>query len=143
MIVIASREEKELLERLRRLATKDTAGVLTEEIVGLRRQISDLEISKSKIEEGHAKERRELTHMIGLEKKRQEFEITQAKAETTLKVQQENLAADKTRFAGEMSFQRERFEKEVGYLKDMMKDILDRLPNVNATLDLGGKRKRA
>ncbi len=144
MIIIASREEKAILEALRRAGAVnlDTVAPLTVEVVALKKQIVTLEIERSKKKEENEKERRELTHMIGLEKKRQEFEIGQAKAETTLKVQQENLAADKTRFAGEMSFQRERFEKEVGYLKDMMKDILDRLPNVNATLDLGSKRKR-
>lgn len=142
MIIIASREEKQILEALRRTGGLDKVTPLTDEVVALKKQIVTLEIEKSKKQEENAKERRELTHMIGLEKKRQEFEIAQAKAETTLKVEQSNLAADKKRFGDEMGFQRERFEKEVGYLKEMMKDILDRLPNVNATLELGGKRKR-
>lgn len=141
MIILASRDEKELLERLRKIEGYERTGQYVEEARKLRSEIETLTIQRDRMKEQNDKERRELTHMIGLEKKRQEFEIAQAKAETTLKVQQENLAADKKRFGDEMGFQRERFEKEVGYLKDMMKDILDRLPNVNATLTLGGKGK--
>lgn len=112
---------------------------LTRELVALKTEISDLKIDKGRITEEHAKRERELTHMIGLEKKRQEVELDQARRDIALKVREENLAADKSRFTEEMKFQRERFEKEVGYLKDMMADILDRLPNVNVALGLGKK----
>jgi len=128
MIIIASREEKELIQRLRKF---DSPIKLTEELVTLKKDIADLEIKKGKMEEKHAKEERELRHMIGLEKKRQEFEIEQAKKETTLKVREENLKVEKDRFDQNLKFNTERFEKMETYLKDMMKNILDRLPNVN------------
>lgn len=103
----------------------------------LKRQITDLEISKAKIVEDNAREKREVTHMVGLERKRQEFEAEQArkgietaKAEAILKVREENLSAEKKAFAANMEFQQARFEKEVGYLKDLMGQILERLPTV-------------
>jgi hypothetical protein len=130
MIIIASREEKELLQRLRTLDADDKSGPLHAAVVALKKQISDLEIQKSQKQEEHDKQERELRHMIGLEKKRQEFEIQQAKSETSLKVREENLAADKERFANEMKFQNDRFTTEVKYLKDMIGEILGRLPTV-------------
>ena len=139
MIVIASREEKELLERLRRIDARDKSGALTAEISSLKGQISDLEISKSRKQEEFDKQDRELRHMIGLEKKRQEFEIQSAKTETALKVREENLASDKKRFEDQMRFQTERFEKEVVYLKDMMNEILGRLPTVTVDVVRGKK----
>jgi len=110
---------------------------LTEEVVRLKKQIVDLEIEKAKKVETHEREERELRHMIGLEKKRQEFEIDQAKRETTVAVREENLTADKNRFAEEMKFQRERFTAEVGYLKDLMGEILERLPTVTVDKKVG------
>ena len=104
---------------------------LSDEIVRLKTQVSDLEIKKSQKQEEHDKQERELKHMIGLEKKRQEFEIAQAVRETTVRVREENLTADKARFEGQMRFQEERFKEEVGYLKEMMGDILKRLPTIN------------
>lgn len=139
MIVIASREEKELLERLRKLNEQTRVGALSEEILTLKRQISDLEITKAKREEDFARQERELRHMIGLEKKRQEFEIASAKTETTLKVREENLMADRKRFDDQMAFNTARFEKMETYLKDMMTEILGRLPNVN--VELNGRRR--
>lgn len=57
--------------------------------------------------------KREVEHKVGLERKRQEFEIQQAKRETEVKVREENLAADKERFKAEMNFQREHLQSEI------------------------------
>lgn len=99
-------------------------------VLDLKRQISDLEISKSKKQEEHDKQERELRHMIGLEKKRQEFEIENAKKETSLTVREGNLTAEKTRFEEQLKFNSERFEKMEGYLKELMEKVMDRLPTV-------------
>jgi len=139
MILIASKEEKAFIDSLRKLGGMDKVSPLTDEVVALKKQIVTLEIEKSKKTESHEREERELRHMIGLEKKRQEFEIKQAKDETSLTVRQENLAADKLRFEGQMKFQQDRFEKEVAYLKEMMADILARLPNVNMAISKKGR----
>ena len=112
---------------------------LTEQVVKLKVQISELEIKKSELSEKHDREERELRHMIGLEKKRQEFEITQAKRETTSAVKEENLKADKARFEEQMKFNNDRFEKEVGYLKDILGQILLRLPNMDVKVEKKGR----
>ena len=135
MFVIGiSNKEQRLLEDLREHAV----GLeLATSVLNLKRQINDLEIEKSKLREAHEREERELRHMIGLEKKRQEFEIEQSKRETKLTIQQENLAADKKRFEDQMKFHETRFTEEVGYLKEMISNVLERLPNVNMEVKRG------
>lgn len=141
MILIASREEKELIQRLRSIqglgdaaAKMNDATALSAEVITLKRQIADLQIDKSRIVEDNAKQERELRHMIGLEKRRQEVEIEQAKRDTSLTVREGNLAAEKQRFEEQLKFNTERFTTMETYLKDMMSDILERLPNVNVKL---------
>src|SRR3990167_6198778 len=127
-----SSKEQRLLEDLREHAK----GLeLATSVLNLKKQINELEIEKSKLKEQHEKEERELRHMIGLEKKRQEFEIEQSKRETKLTVQQENLAADKKRFEDQMKFHETRFTEEVSYLKEMIGNVLERLPNVSAAFE--------
>jgi len=141
---------RELTAYLREQLTKDIREVLgyaklhgpkelelSDKIVTLKNRIVELEIKESKITETHQKEERELKHMIGLEKKRQEFEIQQARKETAVGVREENLAADKKRFEDQMAFHNARFEEEVKYLKEIMGQILKRLPDVSAALNIG------
>mgnify|MGYP001609209711 FL=1 len=128
---------KEIAElRGERDAVKEELG-LSRQVIDLRKRLVELEISESKVKELHDREDRELRHMIGLEKKRQEFEIAQAKRETTVVVREENLAADKERFTKHLDFMSERFTKEVGYLKDLIEAVLERLPNV--VVNQGGR----
>jgi len=114
-------------------------------VIDLKRQITDLEIAKAKIVEDNAREKREVTHMVGLERKRQEFEAEQAlkgietaREEAILEVREENLKAERVAFEKSMDFQQKRFEKEVGYLKDLMGQILERLPTVNVDRTIKG-----
>lgn len=65
------------------------------------------------------------------QKKRQEVELAQAKRDTELTVREGNLAADTKRFEEQLKFNTERFTTMEKYLKEMMTDILGRLPNVN------------
>ncbi len=136
MILIASREERELIQRLRAIGAGESVSVsgLSAEVLTLKQQIAQLNIDKSKIEEEHAREDRELRHMIGLEKRRQEVEIQQAKKDTELTVREGNLAAEKTRFEEQLKFNTERFSTMEKYLKDMLTDILKRLPNVTMNI---------
>lgn len=131
MILFVSKDEKELIERLRKL---EPVSVLSEEILKLKREIASLEINKSKTKEDHDKQERELRHMIGLEKKRQEVEIEQARRETVLKVREENLKSERDQFEKNLKFNTERFEAMEKYLKGMMTDILARLPNISVEL---------
>lgn len=142
MILIVSKEEKELVTRLRTLGTAGTSeAALSAEVIALKTQIADLKIEKSKIVEDFEKRERELKHMVGLEQKRQEqerkqhlVEVEQAKTAATLLVREENLAADKKRFEEQLAFNTERFSTMEKYLKEMMSDILKRLPDVNLRL---------
>lgn len=131
MLVIVSKQEQEILTRLRGLGELGDVPTLSSKVLSLQKQIAELDIEKGKRDEQHAREERELRHMIGLEKKRQEVEIAQAKRETELSVREGNLKAEKERFSEQLKFNTQRFETMETYLKEMMADILKRLPNVN------------
>ncbi|KKK93068.1 hypothetical protein LCGC14_2696590, partial [marine sediment metagenome] len=78
--------------------------------------------------EDRAKKDREIEHKVGLERTRQKFEGEQAKREAIVTVREENLTADRTRFEEQMKFQQDRFTEEVKYLKEMVGQVLKRLP---------------
>lgn len=137
MIVLISKTEREILDGLRMLRQVDAGEGLPAQIVKLRQQLAQLEIEREKKQEDFARQERELRHMIGLEKKRQEFEIEQAQKEAALKVREENLSAEQRRFADSLQFNTERFEKMETYLKEMLADILTRLPNVSMEIRRG------
>ena len=135
MMIGQLRDELVSLSKQRRGVLQEV--VLTGEVIDLKKRIVELEIQEGKIKEDHAKEDRELRHMIGLEKERQKFEIQQAKRETTVVVREENLSADKKRFEDQMKFQEKRFTEEVGYLKGLMESVLERLPNIDVSVKRG------
>lgn len=101
-------------------------------IADLRKQINNLEIDKGKIEEGNAKRERELEHKIGLEKQRQEAELEMGTREAVVAVREENLTADKERFEGQLEFHEQRFTEEVGYLKDIVGQVLKCVKSMGA-----------
>lgn len=107
---------------------------LSDQVATLKTQIADLEINKSKLTEKHDREKREVEHMVGLEKKRQEFEISSAKRDATLSVREENLKAERERFEERMDFQSKQFDGQVQYLQKLMGKILERLPTVEAII---------
>jgi hypothetical protein len=118
-------------------------------VKSLQEQISRLEIDKAKIVEDNDRKIRETTHMVGLERKRQEFEAEQAKKgieharkEAILEVQKQNLDTERAAFVKEMQFREERFSQEVGYLKDLMGQILDRLPTVTVDRQINETTKK-
>jgi hypothetical protein len=104
---------------------------LTDQIASLKRQIADLEIGKAKLEEDNARKIREVTHQVGLQRKRQDFEVSSAKRDTALEVREANLAAERDRFERDMTFQREELTRQVDYLKGLMERVLERLPDVS------------
>jgi hypothetical protein len=135
---------RDILER----ALSDTETVLARlkesfnlegRIVEMREQIETLRIEKGRKDEEFARKEREIEHKVGLVKQRQKVELEQAKREATLSVREENLKASEDRFAKQMEFQQKRFEEEVGYLKDLMKDVMKRLPSAEIIANLGGK----
>ena len=139
-------------EIVRLKAERDAIGVerdATKRVKQLQEQISRLEIDKAKIVEDNDRKIRETTHMVGLERKRQEFEAEQARKgieharkEAILEVQTENLETERAAFVKEMKFREERFTQEVGYLKDLMTQILDRLPTVTVDRQISETTKK-
>lgn len=99
-------------------------------LTALREEIETLKIEKGRREEDFARQQREVEHKVGLERKRQEFEVASAKREATLAVREENLKADRARFEEQMKFQTKRFEEEVGYLKGMLSDVLKQIADI-------------
>ena len=111
-------------------------------IVDLRKQLTALEIERDRKNEEWARREREIEHKVGLERKRQEVEIEQAKRETAVTVREESLKAEKERFKSEMDFQRKRLEEEVTALRTLVGQMMERLPSAEIYADLtGGKRK--
>lgn len=110
------------------------------EVLKLREEIETLKIEKGRKEEESARKEREIEHKVGLERKRQEFEVEAAKRDATLTVREENLAADRKRFEDQMAFHEKRFSEEVTYLKEMVGQVLERLPNVTVAGSLGRKK---
>lgn len=115
---------------------------LTEKVKTLRTEIETLKIEKGRREEEFARREREIEHKVGLERKRQEFELDAGKKEATLKVREENLKADRARFEEQMKFHEDRFTAEVGYLKEMLAEVMKRLPSAEFTADLTPAKRR-
>lgn len=111
---------------------------LSEQVKRLMREVETLKIEKARQEEEQNRREREVEHKVGLERKRQEFEVEQAKREALVAVREENLEADRNRFEEQMKFTASRFEDEVGYLKEIMTEIMRRLPEISVTQRLSG-----
>lgn len=146
---------KSKLEKVLRELWADAVSRVDEELKGLRSvtdlnkkvkelrgQIETLEIEKERADEDFARREREIEHKIGLERKRQEFEVEAAKREATVSLREENLAADRKRFEDQMEFQTQRFTKEVGYLKEIIGQLAERLPTTELSGTVTARRGR-
>lgn len=101
-----------------------------------KRQLTDLQIEFDKEKEKHEREKREVEHLVGLERKRSEFERESAVTEARIAVREENLSAEQKRFEDQMKFITTRFEKEIDQSKELMVEILARLPKIETMLKL-------
>lgn len=142
-IALGNDSLKKAIEDAITRANKEASTIINDlgKAAELRKEISRLEIDRDKKQEEWSRREREVEHLVGLERKRQEFEITQAKRETEVKVREENLAADKERFKAEMNFQRERLSGEVESLRELVGEMLKRLPSAEIYARIGGKEK--
>lgn len=124
---------RETVERIVKAALSDaeTALATSVKVTKLREELETLRIEKARKEEEFAKQQREIEHKVGLERKRQEFEIEQAKRETSVTVREENLSADRKRFEEQLEFHQTRFETEVKYLHEMAEKLMERLPSAD------------
>jgi len=138
---VNSKVIQEAVEKIVRQALNDATSTVDQigSVIKLREQIEQLKIEKARREEDFARREREVEHKVGLERKRQEFEIAQSKREATVTVREENLKADRERFEQQLTFQNDRFTTEVGYLKDMISGMLKRLPSAEVIATLGNK----
>jgi chromosome segregation ATPase len=124
------------------LSASREALKLTDDIVDLKKKVVDLEIQEAKLKETHEREKRDVEHMVGLEKKRQQFEINQAKRETTVSVREENLAADQARFTAQMEFHKEQIAGEITRFEKILAGLFDRLPTIEFGGDVADIRSR-
>lgn len=130
---VNERISAKMLDEFSALAEVEQA---TEKVVELTKQLAVLKVEKDNIQEGFARKEREVEHKVGL--LRQEIEVGEAQKEAQygLRVQEAKLAAReeglKSRevaFAERMEFMTKRFTDEVGYLKGMVAQVLERIPD--------------
>ena len=115
---------------------------LSMKLDGLREEISSMRIDKARLVEENEKDRREVEHMIGLERNRQtiendaaEAEIAVARREAMLEVREESLGDKEEAFEKQMEFIEVRMAEENKYVRKIMEKILDRLPDVNVAIN--------
>ena len=121
--------EKVLREEVKKVVTEALSDAVTaasklKKITDLEKRIKELEIEKSQREWEFKKREMEVEHKVGLERKRQEFESDEARRTAILEVKEENLSAKQDRFEEQMKFISERFTSEVGYLKEILGQVL-------------------
>ena len=108
----------------------------------LRDQIEELKREKATLAEDSARKVRETEHKTGLLKVKQEHDVEHARRMAVLEVREENLAADRERFAAEMAFQREHFDKRADDQDKLLQAILERLPAIDVSLEGSAAPKR-
>jgi hypothetical protein len=149
LIVLGSSRWKKMLTEFVVAATKElensaeSATSAYRKLGDVTKKLAEMEIQQAKKQEEWDRREREIEHKIGLERKRQEFEIEQSKRETKVSVQQDNLAADKERFKSEMDFQRTHLQEEITSLRTLVGQLLKRLPSAEIIATVGGKSNKS
>lgn len=116
------------------------AGV---ELKTIRDQVETLKIEKLRVTEEFERKEREIEHMVGLERRRQAQELELAKREVSVQAGEEALKADRQRFEDQLKFMATRFEEEGKYQRDLLTQMMARLPSAEIIAKLGdGGRKR-
>jgi hypothetical protein len=139
-----SREEQQLA------SLTDAVRELRSEISVLTRQrdltkslrdqetlVEKLKLEKDRLVEANDRKVRETEHQTGLLRRQVDQDQANAKKQADLAAQQaklevreENLTADKNRFAEEVKFQRDFMQAEIGRLENLIKAVLNRVPVV-------------
>lgn len=138
--MFTKRDKQELVEEIAKLTGEikllreekravGKAADLQGEVNDLKAKLVDLEIEEDRVTEKHERERRDVEHMVGLERKRSEFETEQAKRETQVELREAALVEQRKRFEEQMKFIENRLADEVKYLKDdIIKALLKAMP---------------
>jgi chromosome segregation ATPase len=108
----------------------------------LETEINTLEISKSKLIEDNDKKVRETEHAVGLLRKQQEQDHEHAVRMAKLEVGEENLTKEREAFTKELEFRTSQMAGEMDRFEKITEKILDRLPDVNAALSIGGGKAK-
>lgn len=134
-------EIRQSIKELRRERVRETELVEAREAATeLEKEIVQLEINRDRLVEDNARALREVEHKVGLERKRQEHEIDVAKRTTELEVREENLDHERDQFSKDMEFQQTHLKGEIERIERILGVVLERLPDVNAQLDIATNR---
>lgn len=110
---------------------------LDEEYATAKRELTDLQITLDRVKEDHERETREIEHKVGLQKKKQTFEVDAAKREAIVTVREENLDAKEKRFDEHVKFIEDRFDQQFDALRELTNKILDRMPETKQLIHVG------
>lgn len=114
------------------------AQKLEKEISTLKRELTAKQIEFDRELEKWDREKREVEHMVGLQRKRSEFDAEAAGREAKLAVREENLAAQEKRFEEHVAFIEKRFDQQFGSLEKLTGQILERMPTTKQLITVGG-----
>ena len=110
---------------------------LEKEYDQVKRELTDKQIEFDREQEKWDREKREVEHMVGLQRKRGEFETEAAGREATLSVREENLKADKERFEEHVKFIEARFDQQFESLNGLMEKFLERMLTTKQLITVG------
>lgn len=114
------------------------AKSLEEELSSLKRELTDKQIEFDREQEKWDREKREVEHMVGLQRKRSEFDSDAASREAKLAVREENLKAQQERFEEHTAFIEKRFDQQFKSLEKLTGQILERMPTTKQLITVGG-----
>jgi len=118
-----------------RNALKDLDN-LEQERAQLKKNLTDMKIEWDQEKEKWDREKRETEHLVGLQRKRQEFEVEAAKREVELTVREETLKADKERFQEQISYMEESWKQKFKSLEKLMGKVFDRMPETKQLISI-------
>jgi chromosome segregation ATPase len=108
----------------------------TTEVIGLREEISKLRIEQARLVEENERATRDIEHKVGLHQRQVEQDTANAVREAELKVKEGNLEAEQKRFKEQIDFRTDQMKGEMDRFEKITTQLLDRVPNINAALDI-------
>lgn len=112
-------------------------------VIELGREIEELKHERDGLVEANKRASADVEHKLGLHRQQVEAERAQMVAENEiarekdkLAIERGNLETERAQFQSEMTFRQTRFDEEMARLQSMSEQILQRLPDVNATISV-------
>ena len=113
------------------------ARKLETELATLKRELTDKQIEFDREQEKWDREKREVEHMVGLQRRRSEYDAEAAAREAKLVVREENLTAQQQRFDEHVAFIEKRFDQQFRSLEKLTGQILERMPTTKQLIHVG------